>query len=247
MKALVLAAGRGKRMEDLSEDTNKCLINAHGKPLIEYSLDAALSIDAIGEIVIVVGYQAEDIINKYGINYHGKRISYRIQHERRGLVNAIEAARPNLGGESFCLFLGDEVIINGNHAQMMATFEKEGLFALCGIVIQPDPAQIKKTYGIIQGDDGTIFRLIEKPDRPFNDLMGTGNCIFRPEIFDYVEKVPINHIRNEKELPDLIQCAIDEGARVKSFVLCDHYINVNSPEELRAVESNWPTAGKPAG
>jgi NDP-sugar pyrophosphorylase family protein len=247
LKALVLAAGRGKRMEDLSEDTNKCLIKAHGKPLIEYSLDAAMAIDAIDEIVIIVGYQAEAIINRYGINYFGKRISYRIQYERRGLVHAIETARPNLNGESFCLFLGDEVIIKGKHAQMIGFFEKEGLFALCGIVIQPDRAQIKKTYGIIQGDDGTIFRLIEKPDRPFNDLMGTGNCIFRPEIFDYVEKVPINHIRSEKELPDLIQCAIDEGEKVKSFVLCDHYINVNSPEELSAVENNWPTAGNRAG
>ena len=63
MKALILAGGRGRRMEELSEDRNKCLISLRGKPLVEYSLEAASSIPRIGEIVLLVGYQAESIIN----------------------------------------------------------------------------------------------------------------------------------------------------------------------------------------
>ncbi|MBM3301924.1 MAG: NTP transferase domain-containing protein, partial [Deltaproteobacteria bacterium] len=41
MKALILAGGRGKRMEELSETENKCMLRIHGKPLIQYSLDNA--------------------------------------------------------------------------------------------------------------------------------------------------------------------------------------------------------------
>jgi dTDP-glucose pyrophosphorylase len=70
--------------------------------------------------------------------------------------------------------------------------------------------------------------------------MGTGNILFRNAIFDYLELTPINPSRGEKELPDLIQCAIDDGEAVKLFQVCDHYINVNSPEEWRMAEQVWP-------
>jgi dTDP-glucose pyrophosphorylase len=70
-----------------------------------------------------------------------------------------------------------------------------------------------------------------------NNIMGTGNCIFKNEIFSYISHTPINQKRGEKELPDLIQCAIDEGNIVKSFKICDHYVNVNIPEEIKRAES----------
>ncbi len=236
MKALILAAGRGRRMEDLSEDKNKCLIPVLGRPLIEYSLDVASSLDEIQEIVIIVGYQAESIINRYGIIYKGKPIRYRIQYERKGLVSAIETAIPDLEGKDFFLFLGDEIILRGRHQEMLDAFKKEDLFVCCGIIRQDDPLQVRKTYAIIQGQDNVIYRLIEKPERAINELMGTGNCIFKYDIVNYIPRVPIHHIRNEKELPDLIQCAIDDGRLVKSFVITDTYINVNTKEELQRIE-----------
>ncbi len=238
MKAIILAAGRGRRMEELSEDKNKCLIPVFGKPLIEYSLDAAQSVDEIEEIVIVVGYQAESIINRYGITYRGKPVRYRIQHERKGLVSAIECAATDLEGKDFFLFLGDEIILRGRHREMIEFFKQENLFACCGVIKQTDPLQVRKTYAIIQSADNVIYRLIEKPERAINELMGTGNCIFKNSIIDYIPKVPIHHVRNEKELPDLIQCAIDDGRLVKSFIITDTYINVNTKEELEALESS---------
>jgi dTDP-glucose pyrophosphorylase len=69
------------------------------------------------------------------------------------------------------------------------------------------------------------------------NVMGTGNCIFKNEILGYINETPINQQRGEKELPDLIQCAIDEDNIVKSFVICDHYANVNMPSELGRAES----------
>jgi NDP-sugar pyrophosphorylase family protein len=59
-----------------------------GKPLIQYSLENALAA-GVEEIVIVVGYRAEDIINHFGISFQGVLMRYVIQSECRGLVNAI--------------------------------------------------------------------------------------------------------------------------------------------------------------
>ena len=236
MKALILAGGRGKRFAQISQEQNKCMLKVADKPQIEYSFECALRTN-IDEIVVVVGYKAEDIINTYGNKYKTKAIKYVIQNEQKGLVHAIECAKETLGGEDFMLMLGDELMVNPRHKEMMENFEKENLFGICGIVIVEDTDLIKKTYSVVQGKDDRIYRLIEKPSRIMNNIMGTGNCIFRNKILGYIEKTPINQKRQEKELPDLIQCTIDDGQAVKSFVICDRYLNVNSETELKAAES----------
>jgi len=241
VKALILAGGRGKRMEDLSDHENKCMLTIHGKRLIEYSLENAARMEEIGEVVIVVGYRAESIINTFGTSYKGKRVSYVIQKEQRGLVHAMECARGCIDAEDFFLFLADEVILGGRHRAMLDLFQREKLFCVCGVFPQPDLNMISRTYSLICGPDERIYRLIEKPRKPFNPLMGTGNILFRGSIFDYLELTPINPSRGEKELPDLIQCAIDDGEIVKLFEVCEHYINVNSTKEWRMVENHWPT------
>lgn len=237
MKALVLAGGRGKRLEGVSSNKNKCMLELKGIPLIEHTLNHITKID-VDEIVIVVGYRAEDIINTYGIDYNGIPIKYVIQPNQQGLVHAIECSKEAIGRDDLVLFLGDELLINPKHKDMMAEFENEGLFGICGMVIEKNRSKISRTYSIFQDGNDRIFRLIEKPKNPQSDLQGTGNCIFRNELLSYIEKTPINQERGERELPDLIQCAIDDGKVVKSFRLCDGYANINSEKDLNEVNSS---------
>jgi NDP-sugar pyrophosphorylase family protein len=224
-------------MEELSADQNKCMLKLRGKRLIEYSLDNAASLEEVNEIVVVVGYRAESIINCYGTQYGAKRVCYVIQREQRGLVHAMESARPHFEQDDLLLFLADEVIIAGRHREMIRFFEESGLFCVCGVHPQPDLEMIKRTYSLICGPDNRIYRLIEKPRKPFTPVMGTGNMVFRKEIFNYLDVTPINTNRGEKELPDLIQCAIDDGEKVHMFEICGEYVNVNSPEEWRIAEN----------
>jgi len=236
MKALILAGGRGKRLGSATEARNKCMMEVLGKPIIEYSLQCAAH-DAVREIVIIVGYRAEEIINRYGNHFAGKRIRYAIQREQRGLVHAIDSARDALAGDDFMLMLGDELLIRPRHEEMLTLFEEQRLFGVCGVVAVEDRSLIRKTYAIIQGPDDEIYRLIEKPRNPMNKWMGTGNCVFKNKLLSYIDETPINQARGEKELPDLIQCAIDDGNIIKSFRICDVYVNVNSRTELAAAES----------
>jgi dTDP-glucose pyrophosphorylase len=236
MKVLILAGGRGKRLGQTTENQNKCMLNIAGKPLIEYSLNCAANLD-ISEIVIVVGYRAEEIINKYGNEYKQKPIKYVIQQEQKGLVHAIECSTNTIGNDDFMLMLGDEVLVNPRHKEMLLKFKEKNLFSICGTITVNDKSLISKTYSIIQGEGDRIYRLIEKPKNPLNHTMGTGNCIFRNKIFSYIEQTPINQKRGEKELPDLIQCAIDDGQMIKSLNICDNYTNVNSEHELKEMTS----------
>ena len=237
MKALILAGGRGKRLGKISEGINKCMLKVFGRPLIEYSLDCASGLKEISEIIIVVGYRAEDIINCYGTSYKGKKIKYVIQWEQQGLVDAIHWAKDALEGDEFMLLLGDEFMFNPRHRLMLEQFKNKNLFGICGVIEVNDINLVKKTYSILQTETGRILQLVEKPEKPFNNIMGTGNCIFKYEILDYIPITPINKNRGEKELPDLIQCAINDGKIVESFIICDKYINVNSQKELKELES----------
>lgn len=235
MKALILAGGRGSRLNELSEEINKCMIKIGGRPVIEYSLDNAANAN-VDEIIVVVGYKAEAIINAYGNSYKGKKVSYVIQWEQRGLVHAIECAKRAIDGHDFMLLLGDEVMVNPRHANMLNQFYEGGVFALCGILSVKDRELIKRTYSITQDGNSIIYRLVEKPKNPLNNIMGTGDCVFSNAIFNYIKATPIHHERKEKELPDLIQCAIDDGKIVKSCNICDYYANINSHDDIKIAE-----------
>ncbi|MBF0621035.1 MAG: nucleotidyltransferase family protein [Magnetococcales bacterium] len=237
MKGLILAGGRGSRLKERTVNTNKCMLSFKGKPLISYSLDCAIS-TGLTEIIIVVGYRAEDIINQFGIHYQGAKIQYVIQQERKGLVHAIETASEALDGADFMTFLGDEVMHGARHKEMLDYFQDNNLFSVCGVTIPKDRSEVSKTYGILQGEDNKIFRLIEKPPRPLNNIQGTGNCLFRNGILEFIPYTPISHQRTEKEFPDLIQCAIDAGHDVRSFSIGTSYKNINTQSEIQYSEEN---------
>jgi dTDP-glucose pyrophosphorylase len=236
VKALILAAGRGRRLGARSDEQSKCMLRLFGRPLIEYSLENAVRAGA-SEIVVVVSYRAEQIINAYGIEYGGVRVQYVLQEDPKGLVHAIECSEEAIAGENFMLFLADEILWAPRHAEMVRKFEEDALTVICGVVKEPDPDEIRKTYAVIEDDrDQRIYRLIEKPRNPPNQIRGTGNCIFRARIFDYVPQTPINQNRHERELPDLIQCAIDDGLAVKSFDIGEGYVNINTPADIELAE-----------
>jgi dTDP-glucose pyrophosphorylase len=236
MKGLILAAGKGERLNNQPTRINKCMIKINGKPVIAYSLECAAGA-GVEEIVVVVGYRAEDIINTIGTAYKNTKIRYVIQWKQEGLVHAIECAREALAGEDFLLILGDEIMINPRDSEMIKEYKKDkNMFGLCGVLWTGNPDQIRKTYTLDLDGDNRIRQLVEKPGKPFNNYQGTGHCVFNNKIFEYMEITPINPQRNQKELPDLIQTVINKGNIVKSFLICDRYVNINAREDIRAAE-----------
>ncbi len=233
MKALILAAGRGRRLGDKKGDLNKCMLEFGGKPVIEYNMERATDLEEVDRIIITVGYRANDIIDYYGKSFRGKPIEYVFQREQRGLVHAIETSMKALRGDDFFLLLGDEILVGSRHKEMYRKFKREKLFGVCGVCVTKDRSRISRTYTVICDKDGRIFRLIEKPMKALNDYQGTGHCIFKNKILSYIARTPIHPERGEKELPDLIQVAVDNGHNIKIFPICKKYTNINTEEDLK--------------
>lgn len=234
LKALVLAAGRGSRIKFHSRTENKCMLQLFGKPLIYYSLENAVLAGA-EEIVVIVGFQAEPIVELLGFNFQGVQVRYVRQHRPTGVVDAMACARTKIGMSDFILFLGDEIVWRPQHQAMLRRFRERDLLGACGVVVENDPAEISKTYAVIDtGSERRISQLVEKPAHPKSEVQGTGNCIFRAHILNYVEATPVNRERRERELPDLIQCAIDDGHLVEAFEIGAAYANINTLDDIRS-------------
>ena len=90
---------------------------------------------------------------------------------------------------------------------------------------------VKKNYSI-KLSGRAISKLVEKPKIVTNNLLGCGTWIFRPNVFDFIKKTPLNPRTKRKELPDLIQAMIDAGKFFLPFDLNGLYVNVNNQEDL---------------
>lgn len=241
MKALVLAAGAGTRIAPLERAACKGILRLAGIPLVEYSFRHAVAA-GVSAIVVVISERAEVIRRRYGAAYCGVPLRYARQDTALGLVHAIEVGAPLLGDEDFMLFLSDEILIDADHAGMVRRFHAGGLSAVCGVVEDAAPERIRCNYDVIGGAGRRIVRLVEKPAAPQGTLLGLGNCIFRRAVLEHLAEVPVNPVRGQRDLTDLIQCAIDAGHRVEHYPLCRHYVNVNTPDDFERARSLVKTA-----
>ena len=109
MKAIILAAGMGKRLRPLTESRPKSLVEVHGKAILEHQLESLAKV-GITECVLVVGYLS-DVVRRYrGTEFRGIELSY-VENERYDETNnlySLSLARREFG-DGIILLEGDLV------------------------------------------------------------------------------------------------------------------------------------------
>jgi dTDP-glucose pyrophosphorylase len=184
MKALILTGGRGTRFGLV--DKNKCAVKILGKPLVNYTIDIANAFyhdGKIDETIIVVGDRRRDIISVNGSKYLGMPLRYALQKGDTALSAILSAE--NCIDDSFMLLLGDEIYYKYNYDSMLYNFRKNDYDGIIGYV-EADKYDIKKTYTFRIRKEH-VTKIVEKPEKPFNKYMGTGNCILPLEFFDWAD------------------------------------------------------------
>jgi NDP-sugar pyrophosphorylase family protein len=116
MQCVILAAGRGTRMGNLTEVTPKPLLQAGNRTLLEHKLDQLP--DEIDEVVIVVGYLNHKIREHLGTTYKGLPISYAEQKELNGTAGAVYAAK-HLLHDRFIVMMGDDIYTKGDFEECL--------------------------------------------------------------------------------------------------------------------------------
>lgn len=105
MQAVILAAGMGSRLSELTKERPKCLVPVKGKPLLLNTLDALATTGRIEEVFIVVGYKAEMIKECVGEEYKGMKINYLYNDLYATTNNVLSLAKVGTRITEDCLLL----------------------------------------------------------------------------------------------------------------------------------------------
>lgn len=226
MKAVILAAGEGLRCRPLTLTRSKVMLPVANKPILEYII-RALSKNEIKDIIIVVGYKKERIMDHFGNGIDlGVNISYIDQDAQLGTAHAIKLAEPFVG-EKFVVLNGDNLIDEETISDLLRG--ESGDHSLLSV----SRDQISG-YGVLLIEKGKVSQIFEKPRDRVSHLVNTGIYIFSSSIFGEIEKTPISEI-GEYAITDTIQKMIEKGTSVTNITTRRTWIDaVHSWDLLKA-------------
>jgi len=197
MKGLILSGGRGTRLRPITYISAKQLVPVANKPILFYGIEA-LAASGIREIGIVVGETHQEIRDAVGDGSRfGVSVTYIQQDAPLGLAHAVLVSEPFLGSDSFCMYLGDN-LIREKLEPLVTRFRDEKPQSQILLARVPDPTQ----FGVAELRDGQVVRLIEKPKVPPSDLALVGVYMFDATIFQAVKAIKPS-ARGELEITDV--------------------------------------------
>lgn len=247
MKAVILAAGKGTRMGDLTQELPKPMLQVQGRPILEHILEGLVGA-GIREIAIVTGWRAEVIEDHFGDGSRfGVRIGYARQEVPDGTGRAPGYARGFLGSDDFLLTYGDILVRPDTYRRMIERF-RSGPFS--GVITVTVGEDVSKGGLNFFDADFCLTRLIEKPSpeqvarlreegllRPGAPLYyNAGIYIFRPVLFDHTARLQKSP-RGEYELTDAIATLIAEGHRLAGLEIEGRWVDVRDPQVLQQLQA----------
>ena len=242
MIGVILAAGDGTRLNHTAgEDCCKALKQIRGAYLIEYSLNNLIAL-GIPEACIVVGKQAEQIRKAVGNSYKGMKVSYAIQKQQKGLMNAFVQALDTVGDRDVLLQLADEIFVGLRKQDILTWITEAEQEFCCGITYEEDRERIKSNYSVETDEAGFLQNCIEKPAAVTDNRKGTGLCIFRRgalqvlrEIYDDVGNTP-------RELCDYMRALLDRDKKGSAVQVAEKEYNINTVSDLAEFLTEHPDA-----
>ncbi len=231
MEAVVLAGGKGTRLRPLTDDKPKGMVEVDGKPILTHCFEQLIELGA-DELVIVVGYMKEVIIDHYGDNFEGVPITYTHQREQKGLAHALLTVEEQIS-DDFMLMLGDN-IFNANLSDVVKRQREDRADA--AFLVEEVPWEDAGRYGVCETNAyGEITDVVEKPDEPRSNLVMTGFYTFTPAIFHACQLVQPSN-RGEYEISEAIDLLIRSGRTIDAIRLDGWRIDVGYPDDREEAE-----------
>lgn len=219
-KAVILAAGAGKRLDPITATRPKHLFPIVGKPILQHTIEY-LKQSGIQDILLIVGYKKEQIKEyfKDGKDF-GINITYIEQKEYLGTAHATKLAKKFVSHASFLLLYGDILMDFQVFEAVMKLAKSEENIIACKKVTDPTK------FGVIVCDkDGYVKKIVEKPDDDsFGNLINAGVYIFSSKLFSAIDQTPKSS-RGEYELTDTIEILLNNGHAIRTVDISDHYWN----------------------
>jgi len=227
-KAVLLAAGRGTRMRELTAELPKPMIAVRGKPVLQHIVEG-LRDAGVSDFQIVVGYRADAVQNFFGDGTRYKiQIQYATQVVQDGTGRVVELARNFAGTSPFILSYGD-ILVDPLNYKSIAELGSE----VEAIISVRRGEDVTKGGAVFLNEQMELIDLREKPKpgEASSPWYNAGLYAFRPSIFDFISKLRPSP-RGEYELTDAVRDLARSGKIVKALQLTGEWADVRDPEIL---------------
>jgi len=190
-KAIILAAGKGKRMGSLTSFKPKPLLKVGGKTFLDHIFNVLPK--SVQEVVVVIGYRGQQIKDYLGRYYKGRKIIYVWQKKPTGTAHAFLLTKPYFKPKDrFLIFYADEL---PTRQEMQKCLLRQFSW-LCHKV-----SNLRQTSIVKISKSGRILEVVERPLIFFSKIAGGGVMLVDADLFKYR---PHRHQNGEHYLTSML-------------------------------------------
>ena len=227
MKAVVLAAGKGRRLWPLTEKRPKPMIPVMNRPILEHIVEA-LETAGAREVILVVGANRERVQNYFGDGQdYAVEMSYVVQEQQLGTGHALLQAEAVLG-ESFLVLNGDRIIDPSVIEDVWEAHQARG-----DLVVAVTRVETPSQYGVVDLAGQTVQAITEqpRPEAVTSEFINAGVYAFSPEVFAAIRELETH---GEQALTAALTPFIDAG-RLHAVRYDGLWVDVSVPWDLLTV------------
>jgi len=219
--AIILAAGLGTRLRPYTLQMPKPLLPVQGRPILDWTLGALPK--QVERVVVVVHYLGEQVEAYLRQQKHFAQWQVVRQETPRGTGDAVLACRAHLRSPRFLALNGDDLFAAADLAKL----------ASCSAGVLCHPVDEPRRFGIaFRNPDGTLERLVEKPDLDGRHLANTGAYVFPRDVFD----IPLTlSPRGEYEVTQYVSALAER--QVVQVVEASYWLPIGTVEVWQAAQT----------
>jgi dTDP-glucose pyrophosphorylase len=228
MKAVILAAGKGTRMGELTAHVPKPMKEVEGKPILQHIVEGLRDAAGVRDFFIVIGWCGHVITKHFGDGSKlGVRVAYGEQVVQDGTGKAPELARDWVGADKFLFTYGDILIKPpADYARLAEAFREDGVIAV------KDGEDLTKGGAVVLDGEGFMIDLVEKcAAPPPNAFYNAGIYLLKPRIFEFTSRLQKSP-RGEYEFTDALRASVAAGDKLRGVTLTSAWADVRDPGVL---------------
>ena len=233
-EAIILAGGRGTRLQGVVSGVPKPLAPVQGRPFLAWLLDL-LARQGMRRVVLATGYKAEMVHAAIGEHWQGMRIDYAVESSPLGTGGAIAQALQRIEGEDAFVLNGD-TYLELDYARFAAAMRAQ--HAALGMVLAQVPDVSR--YGAVHRVDERVTGFSEKG--------GSGAGWINAGVYWLPRSLPLRAVTHAFSFEDTVLRAAAAQGTLSAYTASAAFIDIGVPEDFQRAQTwHFASQASPAG